>query len=171
MNPPLYLLYYFILFEIGNRSARKILSRQYHTTLTRRVNSLGRHDGKNITSRSVQRSLSDIFRFVIEIGPMPRWRRCPWHRYIERRDTGWFPLVHIRTLSPRALRRWFRESDAPPWSSGRRGRWCHQRWRRGCGHRIGRWVIWAFQVVVYTWVWVLLCTWSPSVFPIAFAGA
>lgn len=120
------------------------------------------------------RHLRDVFRLVVEAGPVSRRRRRPGYRYIERRDTQLSLKDVLRALFFRTLWWRFREGHAPPWSPGRRGwrRGCHQRWRRGCGQRISRRsVARALQVMIYTWVCVLLCTWSPSVFPIAFAGA
>lgn len=126
--------------------------------------------------------LGDVLGLVVAgtAGPDPRRSRCPGHRDVQHGDAR--PSQERREPRPlRALWRRFSEGDASSLrSSGRRGR---RRWRqrrhqgrrrrRGQGDR-GRLArafhAVAFQVI-YTWVCVLLCTWSPSVLPIAFAGA
>lgn len=126
--------------------------------------------------------LSDVFGLVVAgtAGPDPRRSRCPGHRDVEHCDAR--PSQERREPRPlRALWRRLGEGDASSLrSSGRRGR---RRWRqrrhqgrrrrRGqgdCGRLARAFHAVAFQVI-YTWVCVLLCTWSPSVLPIAFAGA
>lgn len=126
--------------------------------------------------------LGDVFGLVVAgtAGPDPRRSRCPGHRDVEHCDAR--PSQERREPRPlRALWRRLGEGDASSLrSSGRRGR---RRWRqrrhqgrrrrRGqgdCGRLARAFHAVAFQVI-YTWVCVLLCTWSPSVLPIAFAGA
>ena len=122
--------------------------------------------------------LRDVLGFVVARTTAPDARRSwsPRHRDVEHRD-AWPTHERREPRLPRALGRRFREGDASSWrSSGRRrrrrrqGRHQRRRWRRGQGD--GGRLAWALvQVDIYTWVCVLLCTWSPSVLPIAFAGA
>lgn len=134
-----------------------------------------RRDTSNVFSRLVRR-LRDVLRLVVvHTGPVSRRRRRPRHRYVERRDAEPPLEDELGALTPpRALGRRFRESDVPPllFALRRWRRGCHyrRRWRRGQRRGGGR-VARALRLVVYTWVWVLLCTGSPSVVPIAFAGA
>lgn len=125
------------------------------------------------------RPLRDVFRLEVARFSAPDARRGghPWNRDVQHHVAR--PPLERREPRPfrslRTLRRRLRERDASSRSSWwrRRRRQGQQRRRRRCGQGDGgRFLaVQAVTQVAYTWVCVLLCTWSPSVLPIAFAGA
>lgn len=132
---------------------------------------------------TINNYLRNILGFAII--PVTGSRGCPRNRDIKWLNS-WPTTKHPRTFgalgTPRALWRRLRKSDAAagrPWRRRRRG-WNNRlrRWWRSRQRYRRRWIRsfvaasrWCGVPGAYTCVWVLLWTWSPSVFPIAFAGA